>query len=134
MADLPFNINGSGFALLDGKIYASGGFNKLPRKRATCHRFECYDISTKTWTKLASKNPNRSDHSLLLMNNGFLLAVGGNVGPIEEHDVVNDTWTVKEDNLVDKPCGGFIMMKYYLGSWLITLLCDSNIPNFIMPK
>ena len=122
MADLPFKINDSGFALLDGKIYASGGFNKLPRKRATSHRFECYDISTKTWTKLASKNPNRSDHSLLLMNNGFLLAVGGNVGPIEE------------DNLVDKPCGGFIMMKYYLGSWLITLLCDSNIPNFIMPK
>ena len=130
MADLTFNRDGAGIALLDGKIYVSGGYYYMfPRKRTTCHRFECYDISTKTWTTLASMNHDISDHSLLVMNNGFLLAVGGNVGSIEEHDVINDTWTVKEDNLDDKPCGGFIMLKYHGPQSLIILLFDSNIPS-----
>ena len=54
------------------------------------------------------------DHSLIVMNNGCLLAVGGDDGSIEEYDVANDKWSIKEENLDDKPCGGFIVMKYYL--------------------
>ena len=59
-------------------------------------------------------NHSRSDYSLIVMNSGFLLAIGGSPGSIEEYDVANDKWTIKEENLDDKPCGAFIMMKYYL--------------------
>ena len=53
----------------------------------------------------------RSCHSLLTIN-GSLIAVGGDVGTIEEYNIANDTWSVKHNNFHDiqKAEGGFIMM------------------------
>ena len=91
-------------AVLDGKIYVSDGCN-----------FECYDTSNDTWTTLARMNKNSPGHSLLVKN-GSLVAVGGKEGCVEEYDVVNDIWSVKEEYKDEKPIGGFVMFKYYLGS------------------
>ena len=105
----PMHVFGTSVAELDGKIYVSGGgeeFNSL----------DCYDISSNTWTRLANMNHGFQDSSYhsLIVKNGSLVVVGGDIGFIEEYDVANNTWTVKEENLDDKPCGGFIMRKYYL--------------------
>jgi len=72
-----------------------------------------FDISSKTWTTLACMNKERSGHSLLAIN-GSLIAVGGSLSSIEEYDVDNDTWTIKEENLDPHPHGAFSMMKYHL--------------------
>ena len=102
----PMSGYGTGLVELDGKLYVSGGGDES-------NSLDCYDISSDTWTTLATMNHGRSDHSLIVKN-GSLIVVGGDVASIEEYDVANDTWTVKEENLDDKPCGGFIMRKYYL--------------------
>ena len=91
-------------AVLEGKIYVSDGYN-----------FECYDTSNDTWTTLARMNQGSPGHSLLVKN-GSLVAVGGKEGCVEEYDVVNDIWSVKEEYKDEKPIGGFVMFKYYLGS------------------
>ena len=57
----------------------------------------------------------RSYHSLIVLN-GSIVAVGGNVRSIEEYNVVDDTWTVKEETLDEISEGGFIMMKFYFDS------------------
>merc|ERR1712126_526598 len=89
---------GTGVAVLDGKIYVTGGFDEKGKKRL--NDVECYDISSKTWTTLAGMNKERSGHSLLAIN-GSLIAVGGSgsLSSIEEYDVDNDTWTIKEEKL-----------------------------------
>ena len=102
----PVSGGGTGVVELNGKIYVSGGGDES-------NSLDCYDISSDTWTTLARMNHPRWYHSLIVKN-GSLVAVGGDVGAIEEYDIANDTWTVKEENLDDKPCGGFIMRKYYL--------------------
>ena len=94
-------------AVLDEKIYVSD-----------VRSFACYDTSTNTWTSLASirhdiERPGR--HSLLVKD-GSLIAVGGDVGAIKEYDVENDTWMIREDlgHQEENPEGGLIMMKYHL--------------------
>ena len=46
-----------------------------------------------------------------------IVAVEGKVGSIEEYNVQNDTWTVKEETLDEiSEEEGFIMMKFYFDS------------------
>ena len=111
VTNMSFARRETGVAVLDGKIYVTGGFDETGKKRL--NDVECYDISEKTWTTLASMNKERSGHTLLAIN-GSLIAVGGNLSSIEEYDVANNTWNVKEDYLDPRPRGAFIMMKYYL--------------------
>jgi len=108
LTKLPFDRDDTGVAVFEGKIYISGG--------TTANSLECYDPSTNTWTTLPSMIHDRSGHHSLLVKNGSLIVVGGNVGAIEEYDFVNDTWFIREEqeNLDEIPEGGFIMMKYYL--------------------
>ena len=94
-----------GVAMFEGKIYISDIRGSL----------KSFDISTNTWTTLSSMSHKRSYHSLIVLN-GSIVAVGGNVGSIEEYNVVDDTWTVKEETLDEISEGGFIMMKFYFDS------------------
>ena len=105
----------TGVGVLDGKLYVSGGHNKIRGDNSYMKTIECYDISTDTWTKVADMNKARAGHDLLVLN-GSLLAVGGDEEgeTIEEYNVARDTWTVKEENLVHDVDGAFVMMKYFL--------------------
>ena len=105
----------TGVAVLDGKLYVSGGRNKIRGDNSYMKTIECYDISTDTWTKVADMNKARAGHDLFVLN-GSLLDVGGDEEgeTIEEYNVARDTWTVKEENLVHDVDGAFVMMKYFL--------------------
>ena len=108
----------TGVAVLDGKIYVSGGADKTSKN---LEKVEVYDIATNTWTNVASMNRGRSGHDLLVMN-GSLVAFGGDSRveggvrtkpTVEEYNVTDDTWTLREEKL-DEDHVAFLMMKYYL--------------------
>ena len=65
----------TGVGVLDGKLYVSGGHNKIRGDNSTMKTIECYDISTDTWTKVADMNKARTGHDLLVLN-GSLQALG----------------------------------------------------------
>ena len=50
------------------------------------------------------------------MKNGSIIAVGENLQAIEEYEVDNDSWFIREEqeDLDDISEGGFIIMKYNL--------------------
>ena len=109
----------TGVAVLDGKIYVSGGTDKTSKN---LKKVECYDSATGTWANVASMNRGRSGHDLLVMN-GSLVALGGDrrveggvrTRPtVEEYNVTDDTWTLREKKLDKDHRGAFLMMKYYL--------------------
>ena len=119
----------TGVAVLDGKLYVSGGHKRTRPyrrdRRAGDEKdevnkyqkiFECYDIEANTWTKLADMNKGRAGHDLLVMN-GSLVAVGGDEGDgesIEEYNMADDIWTVKQENLGQDLDGAFVMLKCFL--------------------
>ena len=63
----------------------------------------------------ASLKPYYHSHSLLIKNES-IIAVGKKLQAIEEYDVDNDSWFIREEqeDLDDIPEGGFIIMKYNL--------------------
>ena len=62
----------AGGAVLDNKIYVSGGYNYQEVFRSVF----CYDPVSRTWTEVASMNKRRRGHSLVSLN-GLLYAIGG---------------------------------------------------------
>ena len=58
VTNMSFARRETGVAVLDGKIYVTGGFDEKGKKRL--NDVECYDISSKTWYLLSM------DRSLLL--------------------------------------------------------------------
>ena len=103
----------SGVAVLDDKIYVSGGTGG---EQGSLKNLECYNITDNSWTTLADMNHVRTRHSLLVID-GALVAVGGDVyRTTEEYNIADNTWTVRleEDRLQEEVAEAFLMMGCHL--------------------
>jgi hypothetical protein len=84
-------------SVVNGKIYAIGGFNGT-----VLSSVEEYDPTTDIWTKKADMPTIRASHSASVVN-GKIYVIGGlpNMGPVlsivEEYDPTTDIWTKKAD-------------------------------------
>lgn len=80
--------------VLDGKIYALGGYNKHQRV-SSC---EVYDPESDSWTQIASMNYCRSDAGAVAHNGRIYIAGGINdtciERSIEVYDPVQNSWTL----------------------------------------
>jgi len=71
--------------LNDGKVIVAGGLTGLPPAYTPTNTVEIYNPSTDTWaTTLNSLSVARSNLTLTKLNDGRVLAVGGNSGPTTE--------------------------------------------------
>ena len=73
LAAMPTARNSHAAAVVDGKIYVSGGYTK---SGVLSDAFEAYDPVTNTWTTLASLSHPRADHASAVIN-GKLCVFGG---------------------------------------------------------
>ncbi|MFC1634690.1 kelch repeat-containing protein [Planctomycetota bacterium] len=97
-ADMPTGRLGHGTSIVDGKIYAIGGYARggAPGMRTV----EEYDPATDTWTTKADMPTGRHWLSTSVVN-GKIYAIGGSryeytgISVVEEYDPVTDTWTQK---------------------------------------
>ena len=84
----------AGVAVVDGKIYAIGGwFNG-----SYLSTNEMYDPETDTWTTKTSMNTARCYHTASVVNNKIYVIGGYNgssLSSVEEYDPSTDTWTTK---------------------------------------
>merc|ERR1719422_433385 len=100
-------------AALDGKIYIMGGTNNInwdDDDIDNCYydnmesdyenylnSVDCFDTVTNTWISVAHLNHARLSPGLVVIN-GSLIAVGWDKDrTIEEYNVINNTWTVREE-------------------------------------
>ena len=116
ITNMPSARGDTGAAVLDGKLYVSGGQIRAEKTNKYLKIVECYDFATDTWTKLSDMNKGRAGHDLLVIN-GSLVAVGGDEGDgesIEEYNVAEGIWTVKQENLGQDLDGAFVMMKCFM--------------------
>ena len=99
-----------GVAVLNKKMYVTGGYDDQDMSSA-----ECYDPDTKTWSQVASMNIARRGHGLVILH-GKLYAIGG--AEIEVYDPDNDIWTLLQHKLDGKMAftGSCIIKNYYLHS------------------
>ncbi len=99
-ADMPTGRLFLASSVVDGKIYAIGGYvsHGLNPKLAAV---EEYDPATDTWTKKADMPGPRGGLGTSVVN-GRIYAVGGNgsggyIATVWEYDPATDTWTTKAD-------------------------------------
>jgi N-acetylneuraminic acid mutarotase len=85
MAAMPTARHGHAAAVMDGKIYVSGGFTT---SRELSDAFEAYDPVMNTWTTLASLSKVRADHASAAFN-GKLYVFGG----VTSGDGLVTAWT-----------------------------------------
>ena len=73
---------------------------------------DCFDTVNKTWISVAHLNHARLSPGLVVIN-GSLIAVGWDKDrTIEEYNVINNTWTVREERLEKGiPLNGACVMK-----------------------
>jgi N-acetylneuraminic acid mutarotase len=96
-ADMPTPRNGLATSVVDGKIYAIGGWNGS----SIISTVEVYDPATDTWTRKANMLTARSYFAASAVN-GKIYAIGGwtgiaRISTVEEYDPATDTWTKKAD-------------------------------------
>lgn len=93
-APMPTARMGLGTSVVNGVIYAVGGFNN----GTLFGTAEAYDPTTDTWTTKASMPTPRRLVSTSVVN-GIIYAVGGDngsyLGTVEAYDPTTDTWTTK---------------------------------------
>lgn len=98
-ADMPTARGWMASAVVDGKIYAIGGFANW----AALSTVEVYDTKTDTWAKKANIPTARLYFSAAVLN-GMIYAIGGMLSPdnvpinlVEAYNPRTDTWTKKAD-------------------------------------
>ncbi|WGM90308.1 MAG: kelch repeat-containing protein [Candidatus Bathyarchaeum tardum] len=85
---MPTARNGFGVAVVNGKIYAIGGYNRASGSYLASN--EMYDPATNTWTTKASMPTPRSNFGIAVVDNK-IYAIGG--GAINEvYDPKTNTW------------------------------------------
>ena len=77
-----------GVAVLDGKIYAVGGYN---RDDGTLSSVERYDPETNAWEAVAPMATAREYHVMAVLD-GKLYAVGGTFSSVERYDPRTNAW------------------------------------------
>ena len=99
LAPMPTARHFHSAAVLDGKIYVSGG--RL-NSSGPCDVLEAYDPLAGTWTTLASMSHGRKDHSSVAFN-GKLYVFGGWVSSqgrtnhVEVYDPASNSWARAAD-------------------------------------
>ena len=95
-ANMPTARSSLSTSVVDGKIYAIGGYNGVQ----TFSTVEMYDPATDTWTRKADMPTKRAWLSCSVVD-GKIYAIGGATGVIkktvEEYDPETDTWAKKAD-------------------------------------
>jgi len=110
--DMPVPIDGLSTSVVNGKIYAIGGW----RGAGPISSLEEYDQATDTWTTKADMPTARWSPATCVVD-GKIYAVGGitsNAWPafptVEEYDPVTETWTKHachaSSNIFMHQCGG----------------------------
>jgi len=101
-ADMPTARGGLSTSVVEGKIYAIGGWPGGGNLRYALSTVEEYAPKTDTWTKKADMPTARADFSTSTVN-GKIYAIGGRtaggitVSSVEEYNPKTDTWTKKSD-------------------------------------
>ncbi len=103
MASMPTARMGLGVGVVNGILYAVGGYNYT-----ILNTMEAYDPSTNTWSTKAPMPTARRDLSVGVVN-GILYAVGGSDGTnsmssVEAYDPSTNSWSTKAAML--RPCYG----------------------------
>ena len=85
-------------AVLDGKIYAIGGYND--NDNAHLKSVEKYDPETNTWAPRASMTTARSDHRVAIVDGKIYVMGGynetnGYLNSVEKYDPATNIWTSK---------------------------------------
>ena len=96
-ADMPTGRNGLSTAVVEGKIYAIGGWDGSQ----ILSTVETYDPVTGTWTKRADMRAPRAFLSSAVVD-GKIYAIGGwdrsqNISTVQAYDPATDTWTKRAD-------------------------------------
>lgn len=115
--DVPTPRFGLCVSVVNGKIYAIGGFSSLPI-------VEEYDPATDTWTRKANMPFGKHWFATCVLD-GKIYAIGGSgpVSTVEEYDTAADTWVKKANMptrrslLATSAVNGKI---YAIGGWLTT--------------
>ena len=103
---MPTRRLGSGVAVLDNKIYVTGGDKNDSDDVQPTSSGYCYDPRTNNWSLVANMNVARVGHSLVSLH-GRLYAIGGDgVDSVEVYDPDMDTWTLLQCKLDGKVVGG----------------------------
>ena len=99
VADMPTIRSAHSVNVVDGKIYAIGGFGfGGSNGQKTLPAVEEYDPVTDSWTTRTSMPTARWGHSGSVVN-GKIYTIGGSdnitngITPVEEYDPATDTWT-----------------------------------------
>ena len=99
-ADMPTARHSASSAVVDGKIYAIGGWSSLGSRTAVV---EQYDPAADIWTTRADMPTARSGVAAAAVD-GIIYAVGGwpegsgiELSTVEAYDPATDTWTTKAD-------------------------------------
>ena len=123
---MPFENESPGVAVLDNKVYVSGGHNAGGVDLAMLSgdedvirevygdevssvqkRVDCYDPASNTWSKAADLNIARMEHALVSLH-GKLYAIGGryygDIDTVEVYDPDRDKWTVSPNKLEGSVC------------------------------
>jgi len=122
-ADMPTGRHWLSASVVDGKIYAIGGWRG---RQGSLHHsaVEEYDPQTDTWTKKADMSTARAYLSTSVVD-GKIYAIGGwargnSRSLVEEYDPATDTWTKK----TDIPIGRYFLATsavdgkiYVIGGW-----------------
>ena len=100
--DMPTPRADLSISVVDGKIYAIGGWTLVGVEQVSISTVEMYDPATNTWTRKADVPTPRCCFSTSVVN-GKIYAIGGatdllNPFPtVEVYDPVTDTWTQGAD-------------------------------------
>ena len=102
MAAMPTARYSHASAVMDGKIYVSGGFTT---SRELSDAFEAYDPVTNTWTTLASLSEVRADHASAAAH-GKLYVFGGFTSSGDCLDLVEAACTYTDSNTALRQISG----------------------------
>ena len=116
VADLPTPRLKAAGAVLDNKIYVSGGVFQVEVLQSVF----CYDPASNIWTEVASMIKKRRGHSLISLG-GLLYAVGGGndddgyLDTMEVYDPEKNIWEMVEEKLngIVDSTGSCVMKRYY---------------------
>ncbi len=120
-ADLPTPRAGLATSVVDGKIYAIGGFDGAQGVSTV----ELYDPVTDSWTRKAANFPFGVWCLCTAVVDGKIYALGGRYAQaipyVQEYDPATDTWTRKSDIPVATGQMGAVVLGgkiFVIGGWL----------------
>nr|7ON6_A Chain A, SAKe6AE [synthetic construct] len=102
VAPMKTRRSGVGVAVLDGRIYAVGGYDGSPDGHTHLNSVEAYDPETDTWSLVAPMKTRRSGVGVAVLD-GRIYAVGGydgspdghtHLNSVEAYDPETDTWSL----------------------------------------